>query len=99
MSGGKYDYKQHHIRDIYEEIEFLLEAQGKLQDFDMYENEYYYETFRPDVEEAMKEGVEILKKAYVYAHRIDWYLSGDDGEDNFLRRLKEDLEELRAPQV
>lgn len=98
MSGGKYDYKQHHIRDIYEEIEFLLEAQGKLQDFDMYENEYYYETFRPDVEEAIKEGVEILKKAYVYAHRIDWYLSGDDGEDNFLRRLKEDLEELRIPQ-
>ena len=50
--------------------------------------------YRPDVEQAMKEGVKILKKAYIYAQRIDWFLSGDDGEDNFLRRLKKELEAL-----
>jgi hypothetical protein len=42
-----------------------------------------------------KEGIEALKKAYVYAQRIDWLLSGDDGEESFLRRLEEDLEELK----
>lgn len=28
--------------------------------------------------------------------RIDWLLSGDDGEENFLRRLKKDLGELES---
>jgi hypothetical protein len=30
------------------------------------------------------------------AQRADWYLSGDDGEDSFFRRLEEDLEELHS---
>jgi hypothetical protein len=32
--------------------------------------------------------------AQVYAHRVDWLLSGDDGEESFLRRLAEDLKNL-----
>lgn len=42
-----------------------------------------------------KKGVELLKKAQVYAQRIDYLLSGDDGEDNFHQRLKEDLANLK----
>ena len=42
-----------------------------------------------------KKGIALLKKAEVYAQRIDWLLSGDDGEDNFHERLKHDLEELK----
>lgn len=34
--------------------------------------------------------------AQVYAQRIDWLLSGDDGEDNFHLRLKEDLANLKS---
>jgi len=41
--------------------------------------------------EKFKEAVEALKKAYTYAHRIDWLLSGDDVEESFLRKLKEEL--------
>ena len=33
--------------------------------------------------------------AQVYAHRIDWLVSGDDGEDSFHRRLKSDIAELQ----
>jgi hypothetical protein len=83
MSGGRYEYKQHHIRDIYETIESTLEQQGQDAGLDWNGEPYTNEVYRPDVEQAMKEGVEILKKAYIYAHRIDWFLSGDDGEDNF----------------
>jgi len=36
----------------------------------------------------------ILRQAHVYAQRIDWLVSGDDGEDSFHRRLKHDLEKL-----
>lgn len=42
-----------------------------------------------------KKGIALLKRAEVYAQRIDWLLSGDDGEDNFHERLKHDLEELK----
>lgn len=41
-----------------------------------------------------KEGLGILRKAYIYAQRIDWLLSGDDGEESFHERLKEELNEL-----
>lgn len=43
----------------------------------------------------MKKGLDILRKAYIYAQRIDWLLSGDDGEDRFHERLKEELDELK----
>lgn len=43
-----------------------------------------------------KKGIEILKEAEVYAQRIDWLLSGDDGEDSFKKRLKEELEKLKT---
>lgn len=43
-----------------------------------------------------KKGIELLKKAQVYAQRIDYLLSGDDGEDNFHLRLKEDLANLKS---
>lgn len=42
-----------------------------------------------------RKGIEVLKQAEVYAQRIDWLLSGDDGEEAFHERLKEDLEKLR----
>ena len=46
--------------------------------------------------EKFKEGLKILRQAEVYAHRIDWLISGDDGEDNFLERLKQDLKKLES---
>jgi hypothetical protein len=41
-------------------------------------------------------GLKIIKMASVYAHRIDWFLSGDDGEESFKRRLKEELNGLES---
>lgn len=41
-----------------------------------------------------KKGIRLLKKAAIYAHRIDWLLSGDDSEDDFHERLKEDLNNM-----
>lgn len=48
-------------------------------------------------EETLQEfrrGIAVLKRAIVYAQRIDWLLSGDDGEDTFHERLKEELDKL-----
>jgi hypothetical protein len=35
-----------------------------------------------------------IRVAAVYAQRIDWLISGDDGEESFLERLKEELGQL-----
>jgi hypothetical protein len=47
-----------------------------------------------EVIEKFKEGLAVLRQAEVYAQRIDWLVSGDDGEASFLQRLKEDLGKL-----
>lgn len=105
MSGGAFDYRQYQIRQIWEDIEHELDIQGQekskedLRYFDdeylkKYPEERFEHVYRDDVQQIFKEGIEILKKAEIYAQRIDWYLRGDDSEDSLVRRLKEDLDKL-----
>lgn len=107
MSGGQFDYNQRKIREIHEEIQSVLDQTGKekpkeeLRYFDRdyldkYPEERFYADESENVKNIFKEGIEILKKAEVYAQRIDWYLSGDDGEESLISRLKEDLENLKT---
>lgn len=109
MSGGHFDYVQYRITDIYKDIEDVISKNGVEksieqirtdnpwldlsieQNIEWYKYDYNYSK---EVIEEFKKGVELLKKAQVYAQRIDWLLSGDDGEETFLKRLKEDLDEL-----
>lgn len=51
--------------------------------------------FGNDTLKELRKGLKILRKAYVYAQRIDWLISGDDGEETFLERLKKDLKEIK----
>ena len=50
--------------------------------------------FSDDTIKELNKAVELLKMAEVYAQRIDWLVSGDDGEDSFHNRLKFELEKL-----
>lgn len=54
----------------------------------------YYPDYTAKTIAEFRKGVEILKKASVYAQRIDWFISGDDGEDSFHKRLEEELKAL-----
>jgi hypothetical protein len=89
MSGGTFGYSQYSIKEIYETIEYHLEEQGT-------ETEYGGEhpIYEQQVLKHLQDAIECLKKAYVYAHRVDWFLAGDDGNENFIRRLNEELNEL-----
>jgi hypothetical protein len=60
--------------------------------YNKYPNERYYAEYSPEVLKEFKTAVLLLTKAAIYAQRIDWYLSGDDGKESFLRRLDEELE-------
>lgn len=44
--------------------------------------------------DAMKEAYRQIRMAEIYAIRVDWMMSGDDGEECFRERIKEDLAEF-----
>ena len=93
MSGGHFNYKQHHLLEIAEDIDsaiFNNNSEEKNEWGDNIGNRYNAETIN-EFETARK----VLKLAYVYAQRIDWLLSGDDGEDSFHIRLQAQLGELK----
>lgn len=93
MSGGYFDYKQYKIGYIADEVEQII-IDNKSVDKDEYGCSIGH-NFSPKVIDEIKKGLEILRQAQVYAHRIDWLVSGDDGEDSFLKRLESDLEQLK----
>ena len=92
MSGGHFNYKQHTLLDMADDIgSFILsnDSTEKNEFGDNIGNRYSPETI-VEFEKAMV----VLRMAYVYAQRIDWLLSGDDGEDSFHKRLQAQLKEL-----
>lgn len=92
MSGGHFAYQQYQMQVIAEEIEELVDindCNDKNQWGDVIGNHYSRETMR-----EFDKAVELLKQAYVYVQRIDWLVSGDDGEDSFHSRLKSELAKL-----
>lgn len=99
MSGGHFDYDQYRIRSIADSIDQLIRQNGKEIEYSKgytlcsFDETHHYE-YPPEVIEKFKEGYDILRKAEIYAQRIDWLVSGDDGEESFLSRLKEDLDQL-----
>ena len=92
MSGGHFNYRQHTLLDMVDDIRFAIlmnDSKEKNECGDNIGNRYSPETIA-EFEKAVK----ALKLAYVYAQRIDWLLSGDDGEDSFHKRLQAQLKEL-----
>ena len=92
MSRGKFNYLQYHINTIAELIESLI-----LGNKESAPNEWecmrgYH--FPDKIIDKFKESIPILKQAYIYAHRIDWLVSGDDSPDMFLKRLAHDLKSV-----
>ena len=106
MSGGYFYYDQYRINDIANRIERKLNRQGKekpkddlygdAEYFEKYPDEKYYYTYPKHVQEKLREAVQQLRIAAVYAQRVDWLLSGDDGEESFIERLAEDLKTLET---
>lgn len=108
MSGGRFSYDEYKIGYIADAIEHEIEKSGRPKTreelkeeswrdpdwYRRYPEELNHYKYSDDVIERFKEAVEILRKAQIYAHRIDYLLSSDDGEESFLEPLKEELEKL-----
>jgi hypothetical protein len=107
MSGGAFDYLQRRFYEIYEPIEDIIENNNRFYSFEeikelypwvdreQYEKYYKFLYSYPDeVIAKLKEAVIAVKRAQIYAERVDYLLSADDEKESFLSRLKEDLEKL-----
>ena len=49
----------------------------------------------PEVIAEISKTIVFLKLANIYTHRIDYLLSGDDGEESFFERIEEDLNKYK----
>jgi hypothetical protein len=102
MSGGRFNYDQRRIGYIAEAIIDEINKSGRKKTRQELNSEYwigdiqdpYHYKYPDEVIAKFKDAVNILNIAEVYAQRIDWLLSGDDGEELFLKRLDDDLEKL-----
>lgn len=80
MSGGSFDYIQYRFD---EQIEEMIRRVNNV--------DYSYSDV---VKEKIFEAIKYFKMARIYLHRVDWFVSCDDGEETFLKRLEEDIKKL-----
>lgn len=89
MSGGTYDYIQFRLNEVADDIKEKIKKNEEMRrnPSECDEDERYDEV----TVEKFKEAVAVIKMASIYIHRIDWLLSGDDGEEDFRKRLAGEL--------
>ena len=78
MSGGHFNYIQHRLGEVIEEIQELMDS-----------GEY-----SPEVIDKMGEGLRSVQLAQCFITRIDWLASDDDGEESFLKSLDSDIDKI-----
>lgn len=89
MSGGHFNHDQYRIGQIADDIQLLIDNNLSTE-----KNEWGDRIGRgypPEVVDRFREAVRALRTAQIYAQRIDYLVSGDDGEESFMKRLGEEL--------
>jgi hypothetical protein len=88
MSGGHFDYIQFRFEEVADAIDRLI-ANNKVKDEYGHSRDYDEKTL-----ERFKETAHTIRRAAEMATRVDWLVSGDDGEENFHKRWDK---EVRKP--
>lgn len=102
MSGGHFNISKWQLQGIKEEVELIVSRNGKKKTLeeikqDTYRDAEWYENYPEDLNHIkyqdeviaeFKKAIEIINKASIYIHEIDYLLSGDTEEDSFLERIK-----------
>jgi uncharacterized protein YqgV (UPF0045/DUF77 family) len=82
MSGGHFDYIQYKLHGVVDQIQELIDN-NNIKDEWGYANNYSEETL-----DKFREAIEIINKAHNMIHRIDYLVSGDDGEETFNEKME-----------
>lgn len=86
MSGGHFNHDQYRIQQMADDIQNLIETNSEKNEWGGARN------YPQEVLERFAEAEATLRLGAAMATRIDWLVSGDDGEDNFMERwAKEEL--------
>jgi hypothetical protein len=89
MSGGHFGYQQYQFKDAAREIDELIENNN-----DSTKDEYgdtLGHGFTPETLERFKEASHVLNQAGEMLQRVDWLVSGDDGEECFHSRWEKEV--------
>jgi hypothetical protein len=87
MSGGHYDYKQHYLNDL---IEDLGEDLKRVSASDSSSSMPYPATLITHISKTITH----LTEAYNYLHHLDWYFSGDTSQETMESRIAADTAKL-----
>ena len=90
MSGGYFDYKQYELDTIADSIEQVIrdwESKKKSE----WDDTIKWEFENPATILELHNAMNLCRRASIYAQRVDWLLSSDDGEKEFHERLREDM--------
>ena len=83
MSGGHFEYNQYRIDDIADKLRITIaKCRQKKEYYECYSNEFI---------DIMVDAYNKSRELAVIIGRIDWVLSGDDGEDDYQKSLEEDM--------
>lgn len=95
MSGGHFNYAQSRIEwEIAQPLQNEI-LKNKIRPDWIDEEDWEGQMWSDATIAEFKKALEALRVAYIYAQRIDWLLSYDDGEDTFHERLKHDFENFQ----
>jgi len=87
MSGGHFDYNQYRIGYIADEVEQMIYYNDSQEQDEWGDRKGY--GFSAETVAEFRKALYYLNMAQLYAHRIDWLVSGDDNEESFHARLAE----------
>ena len=84
MSGGHFDYQQYQMNEIADRIDGLVKKNAVKDEYG-YARDYSKETLA-----KFKKASSVCREASKMVQRVDWLVSGDDGEKSFHERWKKE---------
>jgi len=92
MSGGHFGYNQFELGNIADTIQEIIHNN------DSEEINRYGDTigrgYSAETLAEFRDAISHLRLAQIYAHEVDWLLSGDTGEERFRERLNNEIKSL-----
>jgi len=86
MSGGYFNHTDYTVGEF---ADSLRKAIAKIR-----KKEEYYDFYSDDFLNEMITVYNMARELRLRLHRIDWVLSGDDGEDNYFKRLPKEMADI-----
>ena len=100
MSGGFFSYYQYQIHNMAESLELEIEKSmlphKPEQCSERGDPSNSFEPYPKEILELFRETADLLFLTEILFHRADWLLSGDDGNESYIKRLGKELDEFKG---